>query len=64
MWQIWLIISGICFVIEIATVGFFVFWFGIGALFAWMSTNCTYKLPFWLPNTATPYHIKIKNKRR
>lgn len=32
MWQIWLIISGVCFVVEMATVGFFVFWFGIGAL--------------------------------
>ena len=33
-WQIWLIIAGICFVIEMATVGFLVFWFGIGALLA------------------------------
>lgn len=33
-WQIWLIIAGICFVIEMATVGFLVFWFGIGALIA------------------------------
>lgn len=32
MWQIWLIIAGVCFIIEMATVGFFVFWFGIGAL--------------------------------
>ena len=32
MWQIWLIIAGLCFIIEMATVGFFVFWFGIGAL--------------------------------
>ena len=32
MWYIWLIIAGICFVIEMITVGFFVFWFGIGAL--------------------------------
>lgn len=34
MWQFWLIIAGICFVIESFTVGFFVFWFGIGALIA------------------------------
>ncbi len=34
MWQVWLVISGIFFVLEIATVGFFVFWFGIGAIFA------------------------------
>jgi membrane protein implicated in regulation of membrane protease activity len=32
MWQIWLIISGLCFVLEIITVGFLVFWFAIGAL--------------------------------
>lgn len=31
MWQIWLIISCLCFIIEMATIGFFVFWFGIGA---------------------------------
>lgn len=34
MWQIWLIISGVFFILEMATVGFLVFWFGIGALFA------------------------------
>lgn len=34
MWQFWLIVAGICFIIEIATVGFMVFWFGIGALVA------------------------------
>lgn len=32
MWHIWLIIAGVCFIIEMMTVGFFVFWFGIGAL--------------------------------
>lgn len=32
MWQFWLIAAGIFFIIEIATVGFLVFWFGIGAL--------------------------------
>lgn len=32
MWQMWLIIAGVCFIIEMATIGFFVFWFGIGAL--------------------------------
>ena len=31
-WQIWLVVAGLCFVIEMATVGFLVFWFGIGAL--------------------------------
>lgn len=34
MWQIWLIIAGICLVIEIMTVGFLIFWFAIGALLA------------------------------
>lgn len=32
MWHIWLIIAGVCFIIEMITVGFLVFWFGIGAL--------------------------------
>ena len=34
MWPFWLIIAGLCFVIEIYTVGFFIFWFGVGALLA------------------------------
>ena len=34
MWHIWLIIAGVFFVIEAFTVGFLVFWFGIGALLA------------------------------
>lgn len=34
MWQFWIILAGIFFVIEIATVGFLVFWFGIGSLIA------------------------------
>lgn len=32
MWYVWLIIAAICFLIEMMTVGFFIFWFGIGAL--------------------------------
>ena len=32
MWQMWLIIAGVCFIIEMATIGFFIFWFGVGAL--------------------------------
>ena len=31
-WQIWLIIAGASFVLEIITVGFLVFWFGVAAL--------------------------------
>ena len=34
MWQTWLIIAGVCLIIEIITTGFLVFWFAIGALFA------------------------------
>jgi len=34
MWQFWLILSGIFFVFEMATVGFLVFWLGVGALAA------------------------------
>ena len=34
MWQVWLIASGIFLVIEIATVGFLVFWLAIGSLLA------------------------------
>lgn len=32
MWQFWLIAAGILFIVEMATVGFLVFWFAIGAL--------------------------------
>lgn len=41
MWQIWLIIAGIFFIGEIATVGFLIFWFGIGALVAMVSSFFT-----------------------
>ena len=34
MWIYWLIASGIFFIVEIYTVGFFIFWFAIGALIA------------------------------
>lgn len=34
MWKLWLIISGIFFIMEIFTAGFLVFWFGAGALIA------------------------------
>ena len=32
MWQIWLIIAGVCLVAEIITTGFLIFWLAIGAL--------------------------------
>lgn len=41
MWQIWLIIAGVCLVIEIITVGFLVFWLAIGALFAMLTSFFT-----------------------
>ena len=41
MWILWLIAAGIFFVIEIATVGFLIFWLGIGALFAMITSFIT-----------------------
>lgn len=38
MWQIWLIVAGIFFVAEIFTTGFLVFWFGLGSLFAMLTS--------------------------
>lgn len=34
MWQFWLILAGAFLILEMITVGFLVFWLGIGALFA------------------------------
>ena len=41
MWKFWLIVSGICIIIESFTLGFFVFWFSIGALFALIASFFT-----------------------
>lgn len=41
MWCIWLIAAGIFFIIEIATVGFLIFWLGIGALLAMITSFIT-----------------------
>ena len=38
MWQIWLIVAGVFFVAEIFTTGFLVFWFGLGSLFAMLTS--------------------------
>ena len=43
MWKIWLIISGVCLVIEAITVDFLTFWFALGALFAMV-------ISFFVPN--------------
>ena len=41
MWSFWLIAAGIFFIIEIATVGFLIFWLGIGSLFAMIASFFT-----------------------
>lgn len=41
MWCFWLIAAGIFFIIEIATVGFLMFWLGIGALLAMITSFLT-----------------------
>ena len=41
MWYLWLIAAGLFFIIEIATVGFLIFWLGIGALFAMVASFFT-----------------------
>lgn len=38
MWVYWLIAAGVFFVIEIATIGFLIFWLGIGALLAMITS--------------------------
>ncbi len=41
MWVIWLIAAGVFFLIEIATVGFLIFWLGIGAILAMITSFFT-----------------------
>ena len=41
MWSFWLIAAGVFFVVEIITVGFLVFWLGIGALLAMVASIFT-----------------------
>ena len=41
MWQLWLVICGICLVIEILTTSFIGFWFAVGAIFAMLSSFFT-----------------------
>lgn len=41
MWSFWLIVAGVFFVIEIATVGFLLFWLGVGALLAMITSFIT-----------------------
>ena len=44
MWQFWLIASGVFFVAEMITVGFLIFWLGIGALLAMITSFFTNNL--------------------
>ena len=41
MWIFWLIAAGVFFIIEMATVGFLVFWLGIGSLLAMVTSFAT-----------------------
>ena len=41
MWQIWVIIAGVFFIAELITVGFMLFWCGLGALLAMISSFFT-----------------------
>ena len=41
MWVFWLIAAGVFFIIEMATIGFLVFWLGIGALLAMVTSFVT-----------------------
>lgn len=47
MWHIWLVIAGVCFIIEMMTVGFLMFWFGIGALIT-MIVSLIFPSNLWL----------------
>ena len=44
MWSFWLIVAGIFFIIEMATTGFLIFWLGIGAIFAMITSFITNSL--------------------
>ena len=41
MWQVWLIAAGVFFIAEMITVGFLIFWLGIGALLAMITSFIT-----------------------
>lgn len=41
MWCFWLVATGIFFIIEMATTGFLIFWLGIGALLAMITSFIT-----------------------
>lgn len=41
MWQFWIVLAGVFFVIEAFTIGFLVFWFGVGAILAMITSFFT-----------------------
>ena len=41
MWSVWLIFAGICFVAEMMTTGFLIFWLGLGAILAMITSFIT-----------------------
>jgi len=41
MWYVWLIFAGICFVAEMMTTGFLIFWLGLGAVLAMITSFIT-----------------------
>ena len=41
MWIFWLIAAGVFFIIDMATIGFLIFWLGIGALLAMVTSFIT-----------------------
>ena len=51
-WQIWLIVAGCSFILEVMTVGFLVFWFGVAAII-------TAFLSFFITNTAAQIGIFV-----
>ena len=50
IWTAWLIFSGVCFILEIATEGFLVFWLGVGGL-------CAMGLSFIIPENLVTQFI-------
>lgn len=38
MWKLWLVLSGIFIIVEIVSVGFFMFWFAVGAFITMISS--------------------------
>ena len=73
MWGFWLIAAGIFFIIEIATVGFLIFWLGIGSLLAMVTSfftdNIYIQTAVFVVSSAIlipltkPFVDKIQNKK-